>query len=190
MDNKLKIINYLGKNLNKRFTMHELSSLLAIPYASFYRTIESMKDLLNIELVGKSKLISLNTNNLVINAHLIVSSDEEKKEYLIKEPIINKISQEIKTNDIVILFGSYAKKLQRKKSDIDLLILNKNGEKSLSFSKYEILFKKKINPIFVTKKEFIAMLKTKEENVGKQALYNHIILNNPQDFWECVFNAI
>jgi hypothetical protein len=34
------------------------------------------------------------------------------------------------------------------------------------------------------------MLKDKEENVGKQALYSHIILNNPEAFWECVFNGI
>jgi hypothetical protein len=30
------------------------------------------------------------------------------------------------------------------------------------------------------------MLEEKTENVGKQALNNHIILNNPKNFWECV----
>ena len=44
MDNKYKIINQLGKNYKKKYTMHELSKELSIPYASFYRTIESMKD--------------------------------------------------------------------------------------------------------------------------------------------------
>ena len=34
------------------------------------------------------------------------------------------------------------------------------------------------------------MLKDKEENVGKQALKNHLILNNPEEFWGCVFNSI
>ena len=63
-------------------------------------------------------------------------------------------------------------------------------EKSIAFSKYELLFKIKINPIFVTKKEFKLMLKDKEENVGKQALYSHVILSNPEGFWECVFNGI
>ena len=67
------------------------------------------------------------------------------------------------------------------------MIINKDGKKSISFSKYEVIFKLKINPIFITKKEFKLMLKDKEENVGKQALYNHIILNNPEAFWECVF---
>ncbi|MFH1052863.1 MAG: nucleotidyltransferase domain-containing protein [Candidatus Woesearchaeota archaeon] len=190
MDNKHKIINYLGKNQNRGYTMHELSNELNIPYASFYRTIESMKDLLIIEEVGKSKVLSLNKYNPIVKSHLIVSSDEERKEYIQRYPIIKKIYQELNTKDIVVLFGSYAKKTQTDRSDIDLIIINKDGKKSISFSKYETLFRIKINPIFVTKKEFKLMLKDKEENVGKQALYIHIILNNPEAFWECVFNGV
>jgi len=68
--------------------------------------------------------------------------------------------------------------------------INKEGNKSISFSKYELLFKKRINPIFVTKKEFELMLKDKEENIGKQVLKNHIILINPEEFWGCVLHAI
>jgi len=190
MDNKYKIVNHLGKHPNNKYTMHELSKELKIPYASFYRTINSIKDLLVIEEVGKSKIIALNKSNKVVKAHLVVSSDEERKDYLKKYPPIHKIYQELNTRDIVLLFGSYAKTTQTEKSDIDLLIINNDGKKSISFSKYELLFKIRINPIFVTKKEFKLMLKDKEENVGKQALYSHIILNNPEGFWECVFNGI
>jgi len=190
MDNKLKIVNYLGKNIKKSYTMHELSRLLEIPYASFYRTVQTIKDLLIIETVGKSKVIRLNTNNPVVKSHLIVSSDEERKDYLKNQPIIRKIAAELNTRDIVILFGSYAKGGQNEKSDIDILVINKDGKKSVSFSKYELFYKKRINPIFVRKKEFKEMLKDKEENVGKQALKNHIILNNPEEFWKCILNGI
>jgi predicted nucleotidyltransferase len=190
MDNKYKIINFLGKNLGKFYTMHELSKLLKIPYATFYRTAQEMSDLLVIEVVGKSKTVKLNSELPIIKAHLIVSSDEERKEFIKNQPIIKKVESELNTKEIVILFGSYAKKTQHEKSDIDLLVINKEGSKSISFSKYEILFKKKINPIFVTKKEFELMLKDKEENVGKQALKSHVVLHNPEEFWECVLNAI
>nr|MBI4156930.1 nucleotidyltransferase domain-containing protein [Candidatus Woesearchaeota archaeon] len=190
MDNKLLIINYLGKNPTKRFTMHELSKLIDIPYASFYRTVQQMNDVLGVEVVGKSKTVYLKTNNPILKAHLTVSSYEEQKEFLEKKPVLKKISSELNTNEIVVLFGSYAKGKETEKSDIDLLIINKNGKKTLSFSKYELLFKKKINPIFVTKKEFKKMLKDKEENVGKQVLKNHIILNNQEEFWGLVLNGI
>lgn len=190
MDKKLKIINYLGKNADKHCTMHGLSKLLLIPYASFYRTVQQMHDVLDIEAIGKSKIIGLKTTNPVLKSHLAVSSDEERKEFLTHQPIIKKITAELNTADIVVLFGSYAKNKETQKSDIDFLIINNDGKKSLSFSKYELLFKKKINPLFVTQKEFKEMLKSGEENVGKQALKNHIILNNPEAFWRLVFHAI
>ncbi len=186
MDNLLKIINYLGKNKDKAFTMNALSKILKIPYATFYRTIQEMTELVNIVSVGSSKTLMINLNNPVITSYLSISSDEEKKEFLKKHPIINKIALELDTDDIVILFGSYAKGNAKEDSDIDLFIINKNGEKSSSFSKYELLFKKKINPIFVTHKEFIKMLEDNNENVGTQILKGHIILNNPKNFWEDV----
>jgi predicted nucleotidyltransferase len=131
----------------------------------------------------------LNKDNPIIKSYLSISSDDEKNNFLKKNPIINNIYSELETKDIIILFGSQAKGTQRENSDIDLLIINKKGNKSISFSKYETLFKKKINPIFVTYEEFKQMLNEKSENVGKQALKNHIILNNPENFWECVLNG-
>jgi len=190
MDNKNKIINYLGKNIKKNPTMHELSKILHIPYASFYRTVQQIKDLLITETIGKSKILKLNLENPIIKSHLIISSDEEEKEFLKKHLIIKKIINDLDTKDIVILFGSYAKEKQTKKSDIDILVINKEGKKSLFFTKYELLYKKNINPIFITKKEFTKMLKDKNENIGKQALQNHIILNNPEEFWRIILNGI
>jgi len=189
MDNKLKIINLLGKNMSGEFTMLELSKLCHIPYATFYRTISAMTDLLSIKYLGKSKVVSLNTGLSSIKSYLTISSIEEYNEFLINQPIIKKIASELVTKDIVILFGSYAKGSHKESSDIDLLIINNDGKKTVFFSKYELLFKKSINPIFITKKEFIQMLKEKQENVGKQALQNHIILQNPESFWECVLNV-
>lgn len=190
MDNISRIVNHLGKTPNKAATMHSLSKLLKIPYASFHRTIKQIKELLVMETIGRAKTLKLNTKNPIIKSHLAISSEKEKKEFLTKQPIIRKISNELKTKDIVLLFGSYAKGQQTEKSDIDVIVINKDGTKSIPFSKYEILFNKKINPIFVTKKEFKAMLKDKNENVGKQALKAHIVLNNPEEFWRCVLDAV
>lgn len=185
MDNILKIINHLGKN-KKPFTMHELSKILEIPYATFYREINKMKDLLNIQTIGKSKIIQLNKQP-IIKAYLAISSDKEKTLFLKNQPIINLIAKELNTNEVILLFGSYAKNKQKENSDIDLIILNQTGKKTISFNKSEVLLNKEINPMFFSFKEFHTMLINDEENVGKQALKNHIILNNPQKFWEVVF---
>ena len=189
MDNKLKIINYLGKHNNRVFTMHELSIAIEIPYATFHRTINKMAGLVNMQKIGKSKTISLNKGSAAVKPYLAISSEEEKKEYLKKQPIISKIASELNTDNIVVLFGSYAKGTEDESSDVDILIINKDGNSSLSFSKYELLFKKKINPIFFTKSEFKRMLRENGENVGRQALKSHIILNNSEGFWEEVLHA-
>jgi len=190
MDNKLKIINHLGREFDKEFTMHGLANILSIPYASFYRTVGDMKDQLKITKIGKSKVLRLNLNNPVIQSYLAISSEEEKNNFLIGQPIIKAIQKELDTEDIVLLFGSYAKGKERQKSDIDLIIINKAGRRSISFSKLELVFRKKINPIFFKRKEFRSMLKEKSENVGKQAIRSHIVLNNPEGFWKLVLNAI
>jgi hypothetical protein len=115
MDNKYKIISYLGKNIDKRYSMHELSIVLKIPYASFYRTVGALEDVLNIEKAGKSKMLSLNKENPAAKAYLIIASEEEKKEFLKKHFIIRKIISELKTKDITAIFGSYAENKQTEK---------------------------------------------------------------------------
>ena len=120
MDNTLKIINYLAKHSKDSFTLHELSKLLAIPYASFYRTIPKIQELLEVKTIGRAKIIHLKPINPLIKSYLIISSEEEKKVFLQKQPLIKKIYSEINTSEIILLFGSYAKGKETSKSDIDL----------------------------------------------------------------------
>ena len=94
MDNRQKDYQFLGKNLNQSYTMHELSKLLRIPYATFYRMIKEIEDLLVIKNVGKSKTIQINSDNPIIKAHLIISSDEEKKDFC----RISRLSRKLKVN--------------------------------------------------------------------------------------------
>ena len=190
MDNALRILNYLAKNYPAAPTMHGLAKALQIPYATFYRTLKAKSDLFLIETVGKAKTVKLNLTQDVLTAHLVLASWEERKELLKHQPIIRKIAEDLPKDEIVLLFGSYAKGTATERSDIDLLIINKNSEKNASFSKHELLYKKTINPIIVSRKEFEQMLGDTEENVGKQALKNHVVLQEPQRFWEMTLHAL
>jgi predicted nucleotidyltransferase len=89
----------------------------------------------------------------------------------------------------VIVFGSQVKGTATKRSDVDLLVINKNGQKEPRFSKYETLFNVVINPIYITKREFGLMLKEREETVGKQVVKDHVVLCNPSLFWGEVANT-
>ena len=98
MDNKLIIINYLGKHPHQAYTMLALSKITKIPYATFHRTIQEMKDLLLIQTVGKAKTITLTTKNTAIKAYLTISSEEEKKTYLKWRSDVTSFTVEMKSN--------------------------------------------------------------------------------------------
>lgn len=184
MDKKSKIILYLAKKQDF-FTIHELSKLTNIPYTSLHRTIKDMEDITSIKNKGKSKLIHLKWNEIT-KAYLIIASHKEKKESLKKHDKLKKINERAK--DITLIFGSYAKGKERKGSDIDVMVINKKGEKNIRFSELEILYDVKINPIFISEKEFLKMLKEDDENVAKQALKDHILLCGFSEFWRLVEN--
>jgi len=189
MDNKLNILNYLAKNISE-FTMHQLAVKLDMPYATFYRTVSGMNDLLSVRQVGRAKAVSLNWQNPVISSYLAVSSYEEKKKFLGKKPLARILDNSIGTDDIVVMFGSYAKQKETKKSDIDIMVINRSGKKSVNFSEFMLVHRKKVNPIYLKTGEFSTMLKDSSENVVKQALKAHIVLNNPQGFWNLVSDAV
>lgn len=190
MDNSLRIINYLAKNYPAAPTMHGLAKALQMPYATFYRTLKANNDLFIVETVGKAKTVKLNINQDVLAAHLALASWEERKEFLEHHPVIRKICEDLPKDEIVLLFGSYAKGAATERSDIDLLIINEKGKNNASFSKHELLYKKTINPVIVSRKEFELMLQGAEENVGKQALKNHVVLQESQRFWEVTLHAL
>lgn len=186
MNNEKLILLHLAKNQHKIFTMHELSKILKIPYATFYRTINKLKNNIKKEKIGNTTTIKINKKAETLEPNLILASIQEKEEYLKNNPEINLIQKKINPKIPVILFGSYAKNTQTKNSDIDLIVLNQK----ISFSQEALLLNKEINPLFFTEKEYKEMLKQKEENVAKQALKNHIILSNPKKIWEATINGI
>jgi len=190
MDNKLKILNFLAKNSGRAFTLRELSVALNIPYATFHRKIKGMGHLIRVDTIGRAKIPILNLSNPNLVPYLAVSSIEERDEFLRKQPVIRAISGQIPDNATAILFGSYAKGKETKKSDIDLMIFDDSGKTGLSFRESELLFGKHINPIVFTKKEFRAMIWDTKENVGKQAISSHILLSGPIPFWEMVVDGL
>lgn len=186
MNNLLKLVNTLGKNINNEITIRELSIKSDIPYTTTYRLIKNNLNLFNINQKGNIKLVSLNKEDKLTKNYLIIS-----ERYLlesIKTPYIKPLIKELPKEDYcAILFGSRAQGTNRNKSDIDICIVNKDGKKNISFSKFKLIFKLEINPIFLSKKEFISMLKDEEHNITSEIVKKHIILKGEEYFWNMVW---
>lgn len=186
MDNTFSIAEFLGKRPRQQFSMHEASRELAIPYASFYRAAQKLDGVLCTERVGPVKRISLDFTDPRTLAYLLLASEQRKEEFLKQHPALQKLHDKLTTEDVVLLFGSYAKGKQGPRSDVDLLIINRKGERTQSFQQHEQLYKQPVHALFVSEREFREMLCDSEENVGKQALQHHVVLRNPKRLWELV----
>ena len=103
-----------------------------------------------------------------------------------KFKIISNHLAELKFPFIALLFGSYAKGIADKHSDIDILTIGGDEKKiSSEFS----LFSYKIHLTPVTYEEFIHMAKSKEFTVVSEAIKNNIILLGTEEYYRILSNA-
>jgi predicted nucleotidyltransferase len=188
MDNLLKLIYTSGKNLNNQIPIRQLSEESKIPYTTTHRLIENNNDIFIINKKGNIKLVALNLTDHIIKNYLILSERKELELFLNKNPEFRVLKKELPSGDYtLILFGSRAEGKQREKSDIDLCIINKDEKKKINFSKFELLFKLEINPIYFKDSEFKHMLKEKEHNLAKEIIKKHIVLFGEDYFWNLIW---
>ena len=189
MDNLLKLVQTLGKNIDNQIPIRQLSKESKVPYTTSYRLIKNNSSLFIIDKKGNIKLCSLNLNDNITKSYLILSERKEAEFFLNKHPEFKILKKDIPAGEYsLILFGSRAEEKQREKSDIDLCIINKDGKKNISFSKFELLFKLEVSPIFLKDNEFKLMLKEDEQNLAKEIIKKHIILYGEEHFWNIVWN--
>ncbi len=193
-----RLLIHLISNKEQTLTIREISLSLGIPYMTLSRLIKKLseQELIKVEKKGNNHLCRINLKYPLLKHHLILASEEITHNYLNKQPIISIVRKTIlqytpKTTT-ALLFGSYAKNKQEKHSDIDLAFITKN-KKSLPKLKKELshlekLYNIEINILIFTPNQFKEMLSSTEENVGKQILKNHLILYNPEQFWEVALN--
>jgi len=189
MDNLLKLVSSLGKNISNEMPIRQLSKESKVPYTTSYRLIKNNSNIFVINKKGNIRLCSLNFNDNINKNYLILSERKETESFLNDSPKFKILRKDIPLGDYsLILFGSRAEGKQREKSDVDLCIINKDGKKTISFSKFELLFKLEINSICLTNKEFKQMLKEKDQNLAKEIVKKHIILYGEEYFWNLVWN--
>jgi len=199
----LKIIGLMRKSLDKGLTILEISKRLKIGYRPAYMHIANMEKegIIKIEKIGSAKQCSLNFSSPKTR-HLLETLDLEKKEALYKENpklkaidglISNLTEKYISEIHSIVLFGSYAKGIATKQSDIDLLFIitdlkDKNLREAIErgSASYQYSHNIKISPLITDIAELQKMLKAKELNVGKEIKEYGISLYGHEIFWRIV----
>ncbi len=84
------------------------------------------------------------------------------------------------------MFGSYAIGKQTKQSDIDLCIVTDHEDIRKKTCQIIRTLALPIHYLDFSVQEFISMLKTTEENVGKEIMKQNILLQGVEDFYRMV----
>ncbi len=186
-ENTLQILSLFTNGFNKEYHIREVQRLLKISPRTAQLLLENLenKGIIESKARGKIKSYKLKINELSKRYIAFVEQYKSiafmEKNLLVKE-IIEKINPFIK--GIGVLFGSYAKGISNKDSDIDIFIVG-------NYEKEEIKNVSRDFGIEISIKCY--PLKTFEKNIRKdllikEVLKNHLIFKNTERFIEKVLH--
>jgi len=149
--------------------------------------------ILNSKRKGNLDIYSLNLDNPSAIQFLQYLELQENSNFSQME-LISEIIKRVKIkNYSLIVFGSYAKNKQSKDSDIDICFLVENKEMEKKMCPYvnelKLDYSIKIDKHYITFEEFVKMLLSDEENLGKQIFRNHKVFYNPDIYYQLIKEA-
>ena len=183
-NNILEILRlYLG-DYSKQYYLREICSLTKIPL----KTTQNLLSILDKEKIlmgsisGKNKYFRLNLNNLKSKLYLLHTEIYKTSLFLTKYPLMNTFLKELKSDNLLIVFGSFAKFTAVEDSDLDILAVGRS-KTDIPFN----LIPYKIHKIELSHSNFIKSINNKETLI-KEIKLNHVILNNHSSFVNAVCN--
>ncbi len=189
MKTALKVVR-LFLNDRTAKTIREISRKIKADYRITHTGVQRLieKKILMAETIGKSTLCKLNTHQF---SPEIFIAEIERRDEILKDKNLRQLyyelSSKVKTSFfIVLLFGSYAKGLQTKSSDIDLLFICNEKDFENKVTDILSLLPLKTHPIVITEEEFIRMKESKKSNVVHEAINSNIVLIGIEQFYRCL----
>ncbi len=151
--------------------------------------------ILSEKKIGNNIIYSITKTIFALNLIGFITEYKTEQTKHLPHKNIQKILNKIKTSFyICIITGSYAKKKQRKTSDLDLVIICDNQQSPqaiLAQIKLESeLMHPEIHPYIFTKIQFYQMLTNNEENYGKEIARNNLIITGGKEYYTILQEAI
>ena len=184
---KERILNYLIEHKESQITIRQMSKELNTDYKNTFQAINRIPNLILKEKVGNSSLIKIRFKP---SQELFSVESKRTAQFLEENKQFQLIKEDTETLNYpfftILIFGSLVKKNHTKRSDVDLCVISDNEEKTEKLvSKLELLpIRLEIHNF--TTEEFVQMLRTKEENIGKEIVKNNIILYGLENYYNLI----
>ena len=178
------VIALYREDYKARFYLREISKLAKLPLKTCQNILAYLEKqrILKSKLEGKNKYFNLNLDNIQTKSHLLKAEIYKTDLFLEKYSEFKTFLKSININSTIIIFGSFARLMAGKDSDLDLFIIS-NKEEKLPFH----LLPYKIHKNSLSEESFKKAIAEKETLI-KEIGANHLILNNPSPYinmmWE------
>lgn len=186
------ILVFLLGDLGKEYSIREISKAIGQDYKIVFITIQCLvkTDVIGIKKVSNISRCSLKLTKENIAVFAYVS--ERKAREALSKKIVGILYEVVLSIDdpfySLLVFGSYAKGAAGPASDIDLLVITPNKDSGSdilpAIKKAATLNNARLNPVFLTAKEFQAGLK--EPGVAKEAYKNHLLFYGGASFYSLI----
>lgn len=181
LDYKFQIMNYCIRDLNKGYYASKIAKELKLNQKSvsnYLNELETTKILISI-LEGRNKVFYFNfKEKIFLSDFLTIINIIKKINFLKRNRKIYEIVEKLNIENYLI-FGSYAKGLEKPKSDLDILIIgnyDKNKIRELS-----LIYDIEINVKSLSEISFIKSLEKKEILI-EEIVKDNIIIHNSEYF--------
>lgn len=188
MDNeRLNILKLLIENQEKVFSIRQIGIQRKINYKSAHTSLKDLakEGIVNLKKQGNMTICSFNHkfNDSVFQVECARLQELLKdRNFLVLYNRLAKINEQF----ILLLFGSYSKGRQTKRSDIDLLLISNNIRKVEAQIN---LLPLNIHLTHITYENFESMLKSREFTVVSEAIKHNILLFGAEDYYRLMNNA-
>jgi len=184
-ENHLKILSLFTNGFNNEYYIREVQRLLKISPRTAQLILDNLekKNVLESKTRGKIRIYKIK-KTMIAKEFLILTENYKKISFLEEHDLIREILSKIKPffKGIIIIFGSYAKGIEKKDSDLDIFVTGEYKEDEID--KISKLYGTDINikkyPLSFFKKDI------KKDIFLKEILKDHIIISGIEDFIKIV----
>ena len=133
-ENHLRALDLFTQRFDKEYYIRELQRLLKLSPRTAQLILENLeeKGIVESKTKGKIKTYKLQ-NNYTTQEYLILAEEYKKITFLESKALIREIIEKITPfiEGVAFIFGSYAKGLEKKESDLDIFIAGKYQKKQI-----------------------------------------------------------
>ncbi|MDP3728081.1 MAG: nucleotidyltransferase domain-containing protein [bacterium] len=185
----LKILSLYTKGYNKNYYIREIQKMLQISTRTALLTLADLekRTILTSTRRGKIKTYQIKPD-IITREYFVLAETYKKINFLQQHLTIKTIIENIEAyiQGIALIFGSYAKGIEKKDSDLDFFLVGTgNTEKIKEIAKtYGIVINIQLYPQKIFEKNI------KEDILIKEVIENHIIIKGTGQFINKVISWI